>query len=204
MRELWSIYSSAGPFHVWIFKHKPDSQYSSFCWDSFPTSYRNLISANSDDFSNVSWIYVYVSGMHGTAKSKSGVGREESGFGQGFLSILTYCKKPSSVLSLATGSHRLLSSSWQMHSFLYKYLPVSLRLQGNADSSLYFAGCNKSTPPALLEESHPRRGPRRGRWSPISGTHLWHQVQPLPSSLLLCFFLGSKKFSAPLLMETSS
>ena len=33
-------------------------------------------------FSNVA--NIYVSGMHGTAKS--GVGREESGFGQGFLS----------------------------------------------------------------------------------------------------------------------
>ena len=107
--------------------------------------------------------FVYISGMHGTAKSKSGVGREESGFGQGFLSILTYCKKPSSVLSPATGSHRLLSSSWQTNSFLYKYLPVSLRVQGNADGSLYFAWYNKSTPPALLEEPHPKRGPRRGR-----------------------------------------
>lgn len=139
---------------------------------------------------------VYFSGMHGTANS--GGGREESGFGRGFPSIPICCKKPSSVLSPATGSHRLLSSSWQTHFSLYKHLPVSPRPQGNTDGSLYFVGYNKGKTPALLEEPHPRRGPTRDVREAGEAPSLEHnhdiKSKPFHRPTFSAFFLRARSF----------
>ena len=91
-----------------------------------------------------------------------------------------------------------------MHSFLYKYLPVSPRPQGNIDGSLYFAGYNKRKTPTLLEVSHPRRGPTQGVREAGEAPSLEHtrDIKSKPFHLP-CFFLENKEFLAPLLMETS-
>lgn len=94
MWELYSIYSSVGLFHVWIFKHKHVTlKFNSFCWASFPTNDRNLISANSGWSQPI--LAGFMSTFQGYMEQQSlGWGGRNLVFGQGFLSMLTLWEKP--------------------------------------------------------------------------------------------------------------